>query len=57
MVSTSMVIPPKSGIAIGTIISEPLPVEVITGILEKEGKELIRHFLYFHQKFYYEFYK
>jgi diaminohydroxyphosphoribosylaminopyrimidine deaminase/5-amino-6-(5-phosphoribosylamino)uracil reductase len=24
-------------------------VEVITGILEKEGKELIRHFLYFHQ--------
>ena len=24
-------------------------IEVITGILEKEGKELIRHFLYFHQ--------
>lgn len=24
-------------------------IEVITGVLEKEGKELIKHFLYFHQ--------
>ena len=27
-----MAIPPKEGIAIGTIISEPLPVDVKTGI-------------------------
>lgn len=32
IVSISIVIPPKEGIAIGTIISEPRPVEVRTGI-------------------------
>jgi hypothetical protein len=32
IVSISIVIPPKEGIAIGTIISEPRPVEVKTGI-------------------------
>ena len=32
IVSTSIVIPPNEGIAIGTIISDPRPVEVRTGI-------------------------
>ena len=32
IVRISIVIPPKTGIAIGTIISEPLPVDVKTGI-------------------------
>jgi len=32
METTLMAIPPKEGIAMGTIISEPLPVDVKTGI-------------------------
>ena len=32
MVITCMIIPPNNGIAIGTIISEPFPVDVRTGI-------------------------
>jgi hypothetical protein len=32
METTLMAIPPKEGISMGTIISEPLPVDVSTGI-------------------------
>ncbi len=35
MLTTASNIPPKEGIAIGTIMSEPLPVEVRTGISAK----------------------
>ena len=32
MVITWIIIPPKSGMAIGTIMSDPFPVDVSTGI-------------------------
>ena len=36
METTLMAIPPKDGIAMGTMISDPLPVEVSTGIRAKK---------------------
>ena len=32
IVTTSIIIPPTEGIAMGTIMSDPLPIEVRTGI-------------------------
>ena len=36
METTLIDIPPKDGIAMGTIMSEPLPVDVSTGIKAKK---------------------
>jgi hypothetical protein len=36
METTLIAIPPKDGIAMGTIMSEPLPVDVNTGISAKK---------------------
>ena len=36
METTLMAIPPKDGIAMGTMISDPLPVDVNTGIRAKK---------------------
>ena len=45
-----MVMPPKEGIAIGTIMSEPLPVEVRTGIWARKPTHIATRRLFSSQK-------